>query len=57
VVTSGGFSPSLGQPIAMGYINKQNAKLGTTVYAMVRGKLLEIEVSTSVFVANNFYRL
>ncbi|MCP4011142.1 MAG: glycine cleavage system aminomethyltransferase GcvT [Proteobacteria bacterium] len=56
-VTSGGFSPSLGQPIAMGYINKQNAKLGTTVYAMVRGKLLEIEVSTSVFVTNNFYRL
>jgi aminomethyltransferase len=57
VVTSGGFSPSLHQPIAMGYVNKQNAKLGTTVYAKVRGKLLEIEVSSSVFVANNFYRL
>ena len=56
-VTSGGFSPSLSQPIAMGYINKQNAKLGTIVFAKVRGKLLEIEVSSSVFVANNFYRL
>ena len=56
VVTSGGFSPSLSQPIAMGYINKQNAKLGTIIYATVRGKQLEIEVSSSVFVANNFYR-
>jgi len=56
-VTSGGFSPTLSQPIAMGYINKQNAKLGTIVFAKVRGKLLEIEVSSSVFVANNFYRL
>lgn len=56
-VTSGGFSPSLGQPIAMGYVNKQNARLGTTVYAMVRGKQLETEVSTPVFVKNNFYRL
>lgn len=56
VVTSGGFSPTLSQPIAMGYINKQNAKLGTIVYAMVRGKQLEIEVSSAVFVANNFYR-
>ena len=56
-VTSGGFSPSLRQPIAMGYINKQNAKLGSIVYAKVRGKLIEIEVSSSVFVANNFYRL
>ena len=57
VVTSGGFSPSLSKPIAMGYINKQNAKTGTIVFAKVRGKLLEIEVSSSVFVANNFYRL
>jgi aminomethyltransferase len=56
VVTSGGFSPSLSQPIAMGYINKQNAKPGTIVYAKVRGKQLEIEVSSAIFVANNFYR-
>jgi len=56
-VTSGGFSPSLAQPIAMGYVNIENAKLGTTVYANVRGKLLELEVSKSVFVQNNFYRI
>ncbi|MEE9446886.1 MAG: glycine cleavage system aminomethyltransferase GcvT [Arenicellales bacterium] len=56
VVTSGGFSPSLGQPIAMGYVSKQNAKLGTTVYANVRGKLLALEISKTDFVANNFYR-
>ncbi len=56
-VTSGGFSPSLGQPIAMGYVNVENAKLGTTVYANVRGKLLELKVSKSVFVENNFYRI
>ncbi len=56
-VTSGGFSPSLSQPIAMGYVNIENAKLGTIVFANVRGKLLELKVSKSVFVENNFYRI
>ncbi len=56
-VTSGGFSPSLNQPIAMGYVNKQNAKLGNTVYANLRGKLLELTVSKTDFVPNNFYRI
>lgn len=56
-VTSGGFSPSLGEPIAMGYIKKQNSKLGSLVFANVRGKILELKVSKSDFVPNNFYRI
>ena len=57
IVTSGGFSPSLNMPIAMGYVNKHNAKLGTLVFAHLRGKILELKVSKSDFVPNNFYRL
>jgi aminomethyltransferase len=56
-VTSGGFSPTLGVPIAMGYVKKQNARLGSLVFAQLRGKTLELEISKPDFVANNFYRL
>ncbi len=56
-ITSGGFSPSLGHPIAMGYVSKSHSKLGSTVYAQVRGKLNEAKVSKTDFVQNNFYRL
>ncbi len=56
-VTSGGFSPTLNAPIAMGYVNKENARLGNLVFAQLRGKTLELQVSKSDFVANNFYRI
>ncbi|MFT5258570.1 MAG: aminomethyltransferase [Saprospiraceae bacterium] len=56
-ITSGGFSPTLGHPIAMGYVTKAHSKLGTTIYAQVRGKLNPAEVSKTDFVKNNFYRI
>jgi aminomethyltransferase len=37
-VTSGGFGPSVGAPVAMGYVQAEYAKSGTAVDAMVRGK-------------------
>ncbi len=57
VVTSGGFSPCLQQPIAMGYVKTEHSKLGSVIYARVRGKLNEAIVSKTDFVKNNFYRL
>jgi len=56
VVTSGGFGPSVGSPVAMGYVETRSAKTGTQVEAVVRGKRLEAEVCKLPFVQQNYYR-
>jgi aminomethyltransferase len=38
VVTSGGFSPTLGAPIAMGYVTPAHAAPGTELRVLVRGR-------------------
>lgn len=55
-VTSGGFSPSLGQPIAMAYIDAAHAANGTGLEIEVRGKRLPATVSPMPFVPQNYYR-
>ncbi len=55
-VTSGGFSPSLSGPIAMGYVTAELAEPGTALLALVRGKELEVEVVTLPFVTQRYYR-
>ncbi|KPQ18936.1 MULTISPECIES: glycine cleavage system aminomethyltransferase GcvT [unclassified Halomonas] len=55
-VTSGGFGPSVGKPVAMGYVTRDAETPGTTVYAEVRGKRLPMTVSKTPFVTANFYR-
>ncbi|MFP4138376.1 MAG: glycine cleavage system aminomethyltransferase GcvT [Halomonas sp.] len=55
-VTSGGFGPSVGAPVAMGYVTIANAELGTTVYAEVRGKQLPMTVTRMPFVTPGYYR-
>ena len=39
-ITSGGFGPSVGAPIAMGYVAARHAALGTPLLAELRGKML-----------------
>ena len=56
LVTSGGFSPSLGHPISMGYVTPEHAVIGTDLQALVRGKPLPLTVAKLPFVATNFYR-
>lgn len=56
VVTSGGFSPTLGMPIAMGYIDIDFAKQGDQVQALVRGKPRPMTVTALPFVAQNYHR-
>lgn len=55
-VTSGGFSPSLGHPICIGYIgiehNQENSKLN----AVVRDKRLPVSVTKLPFVQRQYYR-
>ncbi|SDN09102.1 glycine cleavage system aminomethyltransferase GcvT [Vreelandella arcis] len=55
-VTSGSFGPTLGKPVAMGYVTRDFEAPGTTVYAEVRGKQLPMTVSKTPFVAANYYR-
>jgi aminomethyltransferase len=55
-VTSGLLGPSIGQPIAMGYLPPQFAAPGSRVNAMVRGKAVPMEVSPMPFVPNRYYR-
>lgn len=55
-VTSGGFGPSVGRPVAMGYVDVAHAAPDTTVYAEVRGKRLPMTVSKMPFVAPGYFR-
>ena len=56
IVTSGGFSPSLDRPIAMGYVPTALAKPGTAVGLSVRGKILPATLTALPFVPTNYHR-
>ncbi len=55
-VCSGGFGPTLGAPVAMGYLDSEQAVLDTQVWAIVRGKRVAMKVSKMPFVAQRYYR-
>ena len=55
-VTSGLLSPSLNQPIAMGYVKPDYTRPGTELFAMVRGKPVPMVVTATPFVPAHYYR-
>jgi aminomethyltransferase len=55
-VTSGGFSPTLGAPIAMAYVASEYAAIGTALEVEVRGKRLAAAVSPTPFVPHRYFR-
>ena len=55
-ITSGGFGPSLGGPMAMGYVLIGHAKPDTAVNLIVRGKVLPAKVARMPFVPQSYYR-
>ncbi|MEQ8480907.1 MAG: glycine cleavage system aminomethyltransferase GcvT [Hoeflea sp.] len=55
-VTSGGFGPSSGHPVAMGYVPAALATEGTALFAEVRGKRLELAVAALPFVTPGYKR-
>lgn len=55
-ITSGGFGPSLGAPLAMGYVEKDHAAIGTSINLMVRGKALPAKVAAMPFVPHRYQR-
>jgi aminomethyltransferase len=55
-VTSGGFSPSLNAPIAMGYLPPSSATPGDLVFAELRGQRLPLRIAPMPFVPNTYKR-
>lgn len=55
-VCSGGFGPTLGGPLAMGYLDSAFIALDTEVSALVRGKKVPLRVSKMPFVPQRYYR-
>jgi aminomethyltransferase len=55
-ITSGGFSPSLQRPIAMGYVAAPLAEIGTALKLEQRGKLFDARVAAMPFVPHRYHR-
>jgi len=56
VITSGGFGPSVGAPIAMGYVDAGHNAAGTVLAAEVRGKRVSITVANLPFIPHHYHR-
>jgi aminomethyltransferase len=56
VITSGGFGPSVGAPIAMGYVDAAHNAVGTMLAAEVRGKRVSITVANLPFIPHHYHR-
>lgn len=55
-VSSGGFGPSVNAPIAMGYVARSHATLGTELMGEVRGKRLPVTVCELPFHPTSYQR-
>jgi aminomethyltransferase len=55
-ITSGGFSPTLGRPIAMGYVEAAYATPTTALELIVRGKPLAARVVSLPFVPHRYHK-
>lgn len=55
-VTSGGFGPSCGHPVAIGRISRESATTNTRFFADVRGRRLPCDLHPLPFVPHNYFR-
>ncbi|NQU56474.1 MAG: glycine cleavage system aminomethyltransferase GcvT [Rhodospirillales bacterium] len=55
-ITSGGFGPSVGGPVAMGYVKTEFAKAETPVDLLVRGKPQPAQVFKLPFTEHRYYK-
>ena len=55
-ITSGGFGPTAGGPVAMGYVVRKFTKAGTDVQLIVRGKARPAKITKLPFAPHNYYR-
>jgi aminomethyltransferase len=55
-ITSGGHSPTLGRPIAMGYVATAQGTPGAFLKLEQRGKLFQAQVTPMPFVPHRYHR-
>ena len=55
-VTSGGFGPTVGAPIAMGYVDTEYSKQGTELITDLRGRAYPVRTVALPFVEHRYYR-
>lgn len=55
-VTSGGFGPTLGAPVAMGYVETPLARPGTLLSATIRGNTIRVEVAKLPVIPHRYIR-
>ncbi len=55
-VTSGGFGPSVGAPVAMGYVAAERAAVDSPVTALLRGREVPCRVAKLPFAPHNYFR-
>ena len=55
-ICSGGFGPSADRPVAMGYVPKDFAALGSKIKLVVRGKALDAEIVALPFVPHRYVK-
>jgi aminomethyltransferase len=56
IVTSGTLGPTVNKPVALAYVQKSHAAVGTQVFALVRDKRTPMTVSSTPFTPNGYYR-
>ncbi|KIC33955.1 glycine cleavage system aminomethyltransferase GcvT [Leisingera sp. ANG-S5] len=55
-ITSGSFGPTVGGPVAMGYVAADHSAAGTNVNLIIRGKAQPAEIVALPFVTQNYKR-
>jgi aminomethyltransferase len=55
-ITSGGFAPSLGKAIALGFVPPASAAIGTKLQVSVRNRLQPAEIVPTPFVPHRYFR-
>jgi aminomethyltransferase len=56
IITSGGFAPTVGAPIAMGYVDAGHNSTGTALEAEVRGKRVPVTIASLPFIPHHYHR-
>ncbi len=56
MISSGGYSPTLSKPIAMGYVDVECLEDSKKIYALLRGNKIECEVVKLPFVEHKYKR-
>jgi aminomethyltransferase len=56
IVTSGGFGPTVNGPVAMGYVSRDAAGIGTDLHLIVRGKPIPAKVAAMPFAPHRYKR-